>query len=52
MAAHRFPQPLAAFRNAAIGVLRPAQVSNISAALRENAYRVDRLLAKLGITKN
>jgi predicted transposase YbfD/YdcC len=43
---------LAAFRNAAISLLRLAQAPNIAAALRENAYRVDRLFAKLGIMKN
>lgn len=43
---------LAAFRNAALNVLRLAQTTNIAAALRENAYRVDHLFAKLGIMKN
>ena len=43
---------LAALRNAAINVLRLAQATNITAALRENAYRVDRLFARLGIMKN
>ena len=42
---------LAAFRNAAINVLRLAKNPNIAAALRENAYRVDSLLARLGIVK-
>lgn len=42
---------MAAFRNAAINLLRLAKVSNLAAAVRENAYRVDRLLAKLGIMK-
>jgi hypothetical protein len=42
---------LAAFRNAAINLLRLAQVPNLAAALRENAYRVDRLFARLGILK-
>lgn len=42
---------LAALRNAAINVLRLAQTTNITAALRENAYRVDCLLARLGIFK-
>lgn len=45
-------QILAAFRNAAINVLRLAQASNIAAAIRENAYQVDSLFAKLGIMKN
>jgi predicted transposase YbfD/YdcC len=42
---------LAAFRNAAINLLRLADTTNLTAAVRENAYRVDRLLAKLGIMK-
>jgi predicted transposase YbfD/YdcC len=42
---------LAAFRNAAINLLRLAKTTNLAAALRENAYRVDRLLARLGILK-
>lgn len=42
---------LAAFRNAAINLLRLANSANLTAAVRENAYRVDRLLAKLGIMK-
>jgi len=42
---------LAAFRNAAINLLRLAQIPNLAAALRENAYRVDRLLRRLGILK-
>lgn len=45
-------QALAAFRNAAINVLRLAQNHNITAALRENAYRTDLLLARLGIMEN
>lgn len=45
------PHNLAAFRNAAISVLRLGQAVNITAALRENAYRIDRLFAKLGILK-
>ena len=50
----RLPRPahnLAAFRNAAINLLRLAQVTNIAAALRQNAYQTNRLLAKLGIMK-
>lgn len=43
---------LAIFRNAAINLLRLAKVTNLSAAIRENAYRVDWLLARLGIMKN
>ncbi len=42
---------MAAFRNAAINLLRLANVSNLTAAVRENAYRVDRLFARLGIMK-
>lgn len=42
---------MAAFRNAAINLLRLAKVPNLTAAVRENAYRVDRLLARLGIMK-
>ena len=42
---------LAAFRNAAINLLRLAQTTNLAAAVRENAYRVDRLFARLGIMK-
>lgn len=43
---------LAAFRNAAINLLRLARTPNLTAAVRENAYRVDRLLARLGIVKH
>ena len=43
------PQNLAAVRNAAIGLLRRLGAANIAAALRENALKVDELLAKLGI---
>jgi predicted transposase YbfD/YdcC len=42
---------LAAFRNAAINLLRLANTPNLTAAIRENAYRIDRLLARLGIMK-
>lgn len=42
---------LASFRNAAINLLRLAKTSNLAAALRENAYRVDRLLSRMGIIK-
>lgn len=42
---------LAAFRNAAINLLRLAKTPNITAAVRENAYRIDRLFARLGIMK-
>jgi hypothetical protein len=43
---------LAALRNAAINHLRIQKEPNITAALRENAYRNDQLFAKLGILKN
>ena len=43
---------LAALRNAAINHLRLQKEPNITAALRENAYRNDQLFAKLGILKN
>lgn len=46
------PQNLAALRNAAISLLRLAGVTNLAAALRENACKLDRLLARLGIMKN
>lgn len=42
---------LAAFRNAVINLLRLAKTPNLTAAIRENAYRIDRLLARLGIMK-
>jgi len=42
---------LAAFRNAAINLLRLAKTTNLAAAIRENAYRVERLFARLGILK-
>jgi hypothetical protein len=43
------PQFLAAMRNAAISLLRSLGVTNIAAALRENACKVDDTLTKLGI---
>jgi predicted transposase YbfD/YdcC len=43
------PQNLAAVRNAAIGLLRRLGRTNIAAALRENALKVNQLLTKLGI---
>jgi hypothetical protein len=46
------PHNLAAFRNAAISLLRLAGATNIAAALRENACKLERLLARLGIMKN
>lgn len=42
---------LACVRNIAINLLRLAKVANLTAAVRENAYRVDRLFARLGIMK-
>jgi predicted transposase YbfD/YdcC len=42
---------LACVRNSAINLLRLAKVTNLTAAIRENAYRVDRLFARLGIMK-
>ena len=45
------PEVMAAFRNAAIGFLRSTGVTNIAAALRKNAARVDELFTKLGILK-
>ena len=42
---------MAAFRNAVINMLRLNKAPNLSAAVREDAYQVDRLLAKLGIMK-
>ena len=41
------PQNLSAVRNAAINLLRLFRVDNVAAALREHAYKVDRLFAKL-----
>jgi hypothetical protein len=43
------PEVMAALRNAAVTVLRLAGVTNVAAALRQNAYRVKELLASLGI---
>jgi predicted transposase YbfD/YdcC len=45
------PQNMAAFRNAAINLFRLAGTPNLAAAIRQNAYRVDSLLATLGIMK-
>lgn len=42
---------MAALRNAAINLLRLAKTPNLTAAVRENAYRIDRLFARLGIMK-
>lgn len=43
------PQVFSAFRNAAITCLRSLGATNIAAALRENALKVNQLLSKLGI---
>lgn len=43
------PENLASVRNAAIGLLRRLGHTNIAAALRENALKVNELLTKLGI---
>lgn len=45
------PQILAGLRNAVIAALRADGVSNIAAALRQNAFQVARLFAKLGLVK-
>jgi hypothetical protein len=42
---------LASFRNVAINLFRLAKTPNLAAAIRQNAYRVDRLFARLGIMK-
>lgn len=43
------PENLASVRNAAIGLLRRLGHTNIAAALRKNALKVNQLLDKLGI---
>jgi len=43
------PHNMSTVRNAAIGLLRRMGTTNIAAALRKNALKVDDLLAKLGI---
>ena len=45
------PEVMAAFRNAAIGFLRSTGITNLAAALRRNAARIDELFTKLGILK-
>jgi predicted transposase YbfD/YdcC len=45
------PQVMAAFRNAAIGVMRTLGVTNVAEELRRNASQVANLFAKLGIFK-
>lgn len=46
------PQNLAAFRNAAIGLLRLEGYQEIAPTLRNFAYQASKLLAFLGIVKN
>lgn len=46
------PQVMAAFRNAAIGIMRRDGAKNIAATLRRNASRVKNLLSRMGILKN
>ncbi|WSX61414.1 ISAs1 family transposase [Streptomyces sp. NBC_00986] len=43
------PRAMATWRNLAIGALRPADATNIAAALRHNAHNADRPLAPLGL---
>lgn len=43
------PQAMSCLRNAVLNLLRTSGFAQITATLRENAYRVDRLLARLGI---
>jgi hypothetical protein len=43
------PEGMAGLRNAAISLLRLAGAGNIAAALRENAYHVREVLARIGI---
>ena len=45
------PQILAGLRNGLIAAMRAEGVKNIAAALRQNAFKVPHLLAKLGIVK-
>ena len=45
------PEVMAAFRNAAIGLLRATGATNIAETLRRNASQVGRLFTKLGIFK-
>lgn len=46
------PQNLAAFRNAALSLLRLANIQEIAPTLREFAYQPRKLLRFLGIMKN
>lgn len=43
------PQAMSCLRNAVSNLLRASGVTKITATLRENAYRVDRLFASVGI---
>lgn len=43
------PQVMSCLRNAVLNLLRTSGFAKITATLRENAFRVDRLLARLGI---
>ena len=45
------PEIMAAFRNAAIGLLRATGATKIAEALRRNASQVGSLFTKLGIFK-
>ena len=47
----RGPEVMAALRNAAIGLLRTAGVTNIAEALRRNASQVGVIFSRLGILK-
>lgn len=46
------PRLLSTFRNAALNFMRSAGSNQITATLREHAYRVDRLLTRLGIMQH
>jgi predicted transposase YbfD/YdcC len=45
------PQILAGLRNGLIAAMRAEGVKNIAAALRQNAFKVTHMLAKIGIVK-
>lgn len=45
------PANLSRIRRAALNLLHALGVTNIAAALREHAYRADRLFARLGMVK-
>lgn len=46
------PFILSLVRNAVLNYLRATQATNLTAAIRQNALKVQHLLAKLGILKN